>query len=248
MAVTNKALLNEWLAFLSQPATRTLQQFGQNGDVSTFNGATGCTHTILQILILAKTGHIYSHDEISKIAGYPWPSQNPARRGLRTSTDPNSELMRVVRHFGLPYKPVFYNSQVTDAIWTWLCNLNNARGPVLVGVKYDWYPEHRGTVYNGHTADGRPNGYAEFNGATQITGFYGPHATLRVGYAKMADGRWHDFWREPNHGSPSRPERPAYDRFLSGQGRTAINSYRRLLVNGTPRSLLFVVPTATFHP
>lgn len=246
--MTTKALLNDWLAFLAEARTRTLQQFGQTDDESTFNGATGCTHTVLQILIYAKTGRIYSHDEISQVAGYPWPSQNPGRRGMRASTAPTSELMRVVRSFGLPYKPVFYNSDLTPAIWAWLNRVTNANGPALVGIKYDWHPDKRGTVYNGIKADGKPNGFAEIGGATQLYGFAGPHAELRVGYDRSSDGKYHDWWRDPNHGSPARPERPAYDRLSTAQSRKLIQSYRRVLIGGDPRSLMFIVPTTTFEP
>lgn len=246
--MTSKPLLNEWLEFLAEPAVRQLQQFGQSGDSSTFNGATGCTHTCLQILIRAKTGKTVTHDQISRIAGYPWPAYNPNRRGLRTSTSASSELMKVVNYYHLPYKAVFFNRNLNESIQSWLNRVQNAYGPVLVGVKYDWQPEHKGTVYNGLRADGKPNGYAETGGKTQLYGFSGAHAELRVGYDELSDGQYHDWWRDPNHGSPSRPEKPAFDRFKTKQGYALIQSYRHLLINGDPRSLMFVVPTSKFAP
>lgn len=224
------SLLDAWLAFSRN--TTGLQQFGQPGDVSTFGGSTGCTHTILQRLIKAKTGVAPSHDEISRIAGYPWPASNRGMRGLFSGNTGTSEVERVIAHYGLPYDVKFGWSfaAVADA---------SQSGPVMLGIRYGYWPEWRGFVYHGTRADGRPNGYAARHGKTQLTGFEtGFHATLmlgRVGNTAYAN--------EPNHGSSARPEHPDFDIVTLDQARHAYDAY-----SSTGRSPLAWVPTKTFRP
>lgn len=217
-----------------------IQQFGQSGDSSTYNGACACTHCILQTLVLAKTGHLYSQDEISKIAGYPWPVHNPRRRGMLWY----SEIMRVVKHFGLPYAPWAVDSALTTAIWTKFKGYLQD-GPVMVAMRYSHYPENRYAVYNGIHADGRPNGYAISNGKTQLTGAETMgHAILFMAYYDdLQRGRWIVDSFDPNHGSPARPEKPPFDRITTKQAQVIINSNR---LRGLP--LMFLVPTKPFVP
>jgi hypothetical protein len=204
-----------------------LQQFGQGDDQSTFNGATGCTHTCLQRLIKMVTGHQVSHDEISKIAGYPWPASNKAMRGLRSGNTGSSEVEKVLKHFHIPMKVVFG--------WSW-AKLNAALweyGVVEVAILYGYWPEWRGYHYQGVTADGRPGGYSIRGGKTQLRGFEkGAHATLYIGrknYPKSTGAaRYRLFANEPNHGSPSRPEKPDYDTVTTAQARRAYEQYATL--------------------
>lgn len=227
------ALLGSWLEF-SRDNTN-LQQFGQADDESTFNGATGCTHTILQRLVKAKTEKHYSHDQISKIASYPWPNQNRGMRGMRSGGTDN-EAGRVINYFDLPYRIVFDLSfgQLADAA---------ARGPVMVGVLYGYWPEDRGYVYGGVKADGKPGGFAVRNGKTQLRGAEGVyHATLWLGTANV-NGTYTAYANEPNHRSPSRPERPDYDTITGAQLRRAYEQY-----GSRGRRLMAWVPTKTFKP
>lgn len=211
-----------------------VQQFGQANDYYTFGGATGCTHTVLQRLIYLWKGKKVSHDTISKIAGYPLPGRNSGRRGLRPT-----EVMRVVNHYGLPYKVVYGLSagQV----------LEKAKlGPVGFGHVYGWWPEWKGYVYNGTRADGKPNGFASPSGEagrTQLSGFnYGAHFGMVLGVADGTGGTADVVYAfEPNHNSASRPENPAYDRMTRTQFARCYNSYSDIL----GRSPYALVPTKT---
>ena len=226
--MADTALLAAWKRFSTN--NRNLQQFGQSDDESTFNGATGCTHTVLQRLVKAKTGVYYSHDRISSIAGYPTAANNPGRRGMYPS-----EVQRVVNHFGLPYR---YKSNPT---WTEIVD-GMKRGPVLVGIIYGYWPEWVGYKYGGTKADGKPGGYAYRNGKTQLTGFEkGRHAVLFLG-RKTVDGVWRIIANEPNHGSSSRPEKPDWDVVRSAYARRA---WEQFSTSGTRFAWL---PTTTFKP
>lgn len=239
--MSTTALFQAWREFsLAHPA---LQQFGQSDDESTWNGATGCTQTILQRLILAKTGTRYSHDEISRIASYPWPAQNPNRRGMYSGGSDN-EVGRVMAKFGLPYKLMSSTSYQT---WRpWLPNAANERGPVMLGILYGWWPEKPGFHYGDTVSNGSPNGYASIGGKTQLTGAESVyHMILAWGARKDPDRRttYFAYTNEPNHGSGSRPETPAYDRTTTGQLARAYLAYAH---DGRPR--LAWVPTTTFRP
>jgi hypothetical protein len=225
------ALLQSWLNF--SRANTGLQQFGQSGDASTWNGATGCTHTCLQRLIKAQTGRTVSHDTISKVAGYPWPNHNAKKRGLLSP----SEVGRVIAYYKLPYKylPRASWAQVGAAM---------ELGPVMVGIRYGYWPEKVGYRYQGSTADGRPGGFAFRNGKTQLKGFEsGYHAILLLGQYRDANGVYRVSANEPNHGSSSRPEKPDYDDVRAQYAARAYEKY-----GSTGRPLLAWVPTRTFKP
>jgi hypothetical protein len=238
-----KSILAEWTAFFA--AHPDLFQFEQRDDESTYNGSTGCTHSNLQSLNLAIHGDFLSHDEISKLCGYPWPEDNPGKRGMRVSDQPSEELPTCLRRLHLPYEIHFF-ARMTDAVWTYICERNN-NGPILTAVNYPYLPRHKGSGLNGH---------AELGGATQ-SGLTGGHSVIRLGYDKRTDthgsdvkpiARWHDWWHDPDHASPARPERPPFDRFLSPQGRKAIESVQTLRVNGRPWPIMVAVPTRPVHP
>lgn len=227
------ALLDAWLSFSIN--NTNLQQFGQSGDGSTYNGSTGCTHTVLQRLIKAKTGQHVTHDEISTIASYPWPKHNPRMRGLYSGGEDN-EVGRVMAHYHLPY--------ILKSNLSWAGVMAAAtKGPVLIGVRYGYWPEDVGYVYHGVKADGKPGGFAFRNGKTQLRGFEkGYHAVLLLGQ-KMTDGTYRSYANEPNHGSASRPEKPDYDSVRSAHAARAYAQY-----GSTGRALLAWVPTSTFRP
>jgi hypothetical protein len=237
---TPDAARNEWEHLLR---AHPFQQFGQTDDESTFNGATACTHTDLQKLVLAKTGRMYSQDEISAIAGYPPASRNPGRRGLRWYT----EIMAVVRHFGLPYEPYVYAGPLNTPVWTQI-KVYLSRGPVMMAMRYSHYPERRGAIYNGVHADGKPNGYAISNGKTQLVGAESMgHAVMAIAYHDTGSGWVFDSF-DPNHGSPARPEHPPFDRITPKQQQAVINSNRLRFAGDTRLPLQLLVPTHTFTP
>lgn len=202
--------------YLDQRRARPRHQFGQAGCASTFGGSSGCTHTALQDLIQLWTGRILTHDDISRIAGYPWPSQNRTRRGLQWP-----EVQRVFRHFGLPY---VMKSGLTVEELLRASNL----APALVGIRYGDHPRKQGLA----TPNVFRNGPAELNGATQRAGFDGAHAAVLAGYephrVKGVTKHYDAYVVEPNHGSASRPEKPAYDVITTAQLRRAFEAIKTL--------------------
>ena len=226
-------LLRAWKDF-SRANTR-YQQFGQNYDTSTFGGATACTHACLQRLVKAKTGNHYTQDQISRIATYPWPKDNPGKRGMY-SGGRDDEVGKVIDHFDLPYKLQFNLpwSQVQEAM---------ELGPVLIGIRYGYWPEWKGYRYYGHAADGRPGGYAFRHGKSQLTGFEnGYHATLLLGERTVLGVR-RTIANEPNHGSAARKEKPDFDSVRSSYAKRAYEQY-----GFEGRALLAWTPTRTFRP
>lgn len=200
---------------------RPSQQFGQAGDYTTFNGATGCTHTVLQWLVWLWKGKWVTQDAISKVAGYPVPGHNSARRGLRPY-----EVEKVVAHYGLPYEIKFGLTAYQ------VLELAKDRGPVGFGHAYSWWPEWKGYRYAGITADGKPNGFAtplRKAGKTQLSGFTGAHFGVILGVATDPSGPDLVYAWEPNHGSSARPEKPPYDRMYVDQFGKVFDSYSKAL-------------------
>lgn len=217
---------------MAKRRARPAQQFGQSSDVSTFAGATGCTHTVLQFLAYLWKNRWYTHDDISRYAGYPFPTYNIHRRGLRPS-----EVQAFCNRVGLPYV-IRYRMTYLELLRA------SARGPVGFGHSYSYWPEWKGYHYGGRTADGSPNGYAKpllHAGRTQLSGFSPPndaHYGLLLGWDDDASAltarvaAW-----EPNHGSPSRPEKPPYDLMTTAQFRRVYDSYTKVL-GRTPYALI----------
>jgi len=210
---------------------RRSQQFGQANDGSTQNGSNGCTHTVLQWLAWLWLKKWYTHDQVSKLAGYPY----GANRGLRPS-----EVQRFCKAAGLPYvvKYRLTAQQILDTANNW--------GPVGFGHSYSYWPELYGYTYQGVKADGHPNGYGSpkgDRGRTQLRGFVPPndaHFGAVLGYdpAKPSTAVRCAAW-EPNHGSPSRSETPPYDFMTTGQLLHVYESYEKVL----GRTLYALVPT-----
>lgn len=190
------------------------QQFGQTNDARTKNGATGCTDTCLQYLLLLWGKGMHSHDVIRAAAGIG----TALNRGLR----PN-EVQRVCDHFGLPYQVR------TNVSWADLLTYTK-RGPVGIGHAYQYWPEQKGKVYAGNRATGRLNGYAQplsKPGATQIGGHFS-HFGILFGVSSAGNV----FAWEPDHGSPARPERPAFEYMENHQAHVVYNSYQTAFGRG----------------
>lgn len=202
-----------------------LQQFGQTGDASTLNGALGCTHTILQYLLLLWKGRRLSHDQISLLAGYPFPDDNPTRRGMT-----NMEVGVFCAEVDLPYEWAF------DLTPSQILQKSNI-APVLLGVKYKDWPAAKSMGVP--PRNGFRNGNASRFGADQSAGFDGGHAVALIGYETMY-GAPLIYAKEPNHGSQARPKRPDYDTMTSSQFSNAAKSWKKLYPAGNTYAL---VPT-----
>lgn len=221
-------------AALATRANKPFQQFGQANDAYTANGATGCTHTVLQYLAWLVKKRWYTHDEISRMVGYPNQSKIALsrRRGLYPS-----EVGSFLRKAGLPYA-VQYNLSAYKVL-----QISNALGPVGFGHHYAWVPEWYEYTYRGVKADGKPNGFAHplrRAGKTQLTGWAGAHFGACLGWdPHLAVDKPRVFIWEPNHGSSARPEKPSHDLIRSGQFRALYESYNKAL----GRAPYAVVPT-----
>lgn len=206
-----------------------IQQFGQANDARAHNGATACTDTIIQVIHRGWTGaRLLTIDRIRDLAGYT-DAQYRERSGLTAA-----QVQRAMDRLSLPYR---VRSATSPFSASEAMRRANTHGPVLVGIPYGWWPEWRGFRYGTIVADGRPNGYATPPGAagrTQLSGFTGAHAALLLGYSvtRARDGTVTGrptYVKEPNHGSPVRPERPPFDVVTSGQFRRAYDAFGSVL-------------------
>lgn len=190
-------------------------QFGQRNDARTNNGATGCTDTCIQFLALLFTRRWYTHDQI--------------RGAARNGTPAKGLSYPQVDHLGKTLLRGWYRVVLglsADAILA----IVRTKGPVMVGEMYSDHPEWRGYRYGGVTASGRRNGFAwpwGKAGRTQISGFVGRHAVVFIAVAPIPEWgrRLGVYVMEPNHGSPARPEKVAYDVISIDQARRLINRY-----------------------
>src|SRR5262245_14567017 len=172
---------------------RELQQFGQDNDNLVHDGKTACTHTICQFLSLVWNGTIPTLNEVNKLAGMPPNALNERRkpRGMRptefqTFLEKTKIPMKIVR--GLAFPKMF---AAADA------------GPVMYGMRYGSAPVKTKNHPNGATQKG-PD-VVDIRHAVVLLGSLSSPAV--GGRPARVDA----FRKEPNHGSPNRPERPAYD-------------------------------------
>lgn len=190
-------------------------QFGQANDARTNNGATGCTDTCLQFLALLLLRRWHTHDQIRGAARNLTP--------LKGLSYPQVDywLREIAK---LPYK--VQTGLSADTILGYVRN----RGPVLVGEIYPDHPEWQGYRYFGVTANGRRNGYSwprRASGKTQLGSSYFRHAIVFIAVAPIPawGGQLGVYVMEPNHGSPARPEKVAYDVITITQARVLVNRY-----------------------
>lgn len=194
-----------------------LQQFGQQHDDAAFDGKTACTHVICQYLALLWKGRLYTINEVNSLAGMPYrPTRNGVPRGMN-----NLEFQRFCDRVGIPMEVRFGLSFETVLRWS-----NNA--PVFYGMEYESAPRKRGYRYMGRVATPP---FALLNGATQLGSKVGRHAVALLGYrAVLSDATnqpiGYRAWRkEPNHGSPLRPEKPPYDVITTQQAKAEYLAY-----------------------
>lgn len=193
-------------------------QFGTTDDESTQNGALGCTHTIWRFIIFAYTGRWYTHDQISKLAGYPYQGGS-THRGMRVS-----ESQRLCSALHLPY---VYRGNLDDSSVLRASNV----GPVLLGVRYGSWPNWRG--YHHQTVPAPWARPLDKAGRNQFTGFFGSHAVGFLGYLRVPTAgtfvRNDCYVMEPNHDSPARPENVPYDIVTQSQMLKAFHDTRARL-------------------
>jgi hypothetical protein len=145
-----------------------------------------------------------------------------------------TEIKRVIDYFGLPYTYV----TGIDAAYI-RKKLTNGYKPILVGVGYRAYPNK----------DNRCGPISAEIGGRNDCGFRGAHAVLACEERahRGAKGKFlhHDIYmRDPDHGSPSRPARPNYDRIK----RVQLQNTMRALVTDTSWNNTFAfVPTKKKH-
>lgn len=195
---------------------RTRYQFGQPKDSLVDGGAVACTDTCIQLIKLMVDGRRVSLDKVRRLSGGP----TDGSRGLRSS-----EALRAMRKLGLPYTTA--NLTARQAM-----DISRTLGPVIVAEAYWAHPQWMGSTYMGTRAgrfarDARGKrrwvGYAKplrEAGKTQLTGFDGGHADLLVWANKRTA-----FVRDPNHNSPARPERPAWDELTVKQLDRMLDSF-----------------------
>lgn len=202
-------------------------QFGTTDDESTDNGSIGCTHASWRFIIFVYTGKWLSHDQISKAAGFPF-GGGSTNRGMRI--EEGQQLARVLK---LPYtyRPNMSTADVLRASNT---------GPVLFAMRYGSYPNWKD--YRGRSVPSpfaRPLGKA---GRNQFTGFFGSHAADLLGFLRVpATGtfvRNDCYVYEPNHDSPARPEKVAFDVITQGQFKKCYTDVRERL--GWSATMAFV--------
>jgi hypothetical protein len=176
-------------------------QFGTSDDECTDNGSLGCTHAVWRFIAWTYKGRWYSHDQLSKLAGYPCGGTS-SNRGMRVS-----ESQHLCKALGLPlvFKGHLSSSELLHA---------SKLGPCMFAMRYGDWPNW--AHYDGRT---RPRPWArptDHAGRNQFTGFTGSHAGALLGYKRIETTKG-TFVRndayvfEPNHDSPARPENVAYD-------------------------------------
>lgn len=202
-----------------------LQQFGQANDSYVWQGATACTHTICQSLYLIWNGRTLTLNEINKLAGMPVLARN-------AKGQPRGMNSRELQHFfdvtALPYAVRFGLS------FDQLLPYAN-RAPVMYAMRYGTAPEWPNYVYQGHHSRAP---FAIHGGKTQLSGAESiRHAVLMLGYRQVLDDRtgkmvaYHVWRKEPNHNSPSRPEKPPYDVITGKQAKAEYEAYTTVLGN-----------------
>jgi hypothetical protein len=207
--VSDKPILDR-LRLLAETNPR-LQQFGQSNDNLVHNGSTACTHTVCQFLSLAWNGTIPSLNEVNKLAGMP--NNATDAKGRPRGMRPN-ELATYLKNAKIPMKIVrgfSFNSLLDHSL----------DGPVFYGMRYGSAPSRTKAHPNGTTQRGKH--VSDMRHAVVMLGF------LRFPATGGQPARTEVYRKEPNHGSPLRPERPPYDTLSDRQARIEYEAYHDLL-------------------
>lgn len=111
------------------------------------------------------------------------------------------------------------------------------RGPVLIAEDYWAHPQWKGYYYGGKKQTGIAR---NLSGRNVYVGFSDPEGhsgnnqwTFRLGHmvvlatSAIIDGKNVGYVRDPNHNSPTRPQRPAWDRISGRQLGRMMRSFNR---------------------
>ena len=214
---------------------RNRYQFGQPDDSLVKEGEVACADTCIQLTVLLVKGKRVSLDKVRQRSGAP--QDIPLTR---------DQALRALHSFGLPYVAR------SDLGAAGILQVARERGPVIICEKYWAHPQWKGYSYAGKTLNGlAKNG----SGRTVRPGFARPAKksgltqwTFRDGHAVLAaadgwEGQEHvGFIRDPNHNSPARPERPAYDIVSMAQLDRMLESWPGRLVLAPTRRLFGNTP------
>lgn len=188
-------------------------QFGQVG--APCGGSSCCTDTCIQMIVEYYKDKTYSLNEIRRRAqlGTNF-NENPCT-GIN-----NIEVLNALNRLGVHhYKTAF-------GIDAKFVQDKARKGPVLVGVHYGSWPTKK--TGNCHVRGIRK---AELGGRTDCN-FSGAHAVLVIGSRTHLSSRGRKlhtdiFARDPDHNSPSRPEKPKKDRIHRYDLRLAMENLPR---------------------
>jgi hypothetical protein len=206
-------------------ARRNRYQFGQPKDDLVDGGAVACTDTCIQLIVKMAKDKNVSLNEVRRKSGAP----KDGSRGMRPS-----EVLRALKAFGLDY------AARGDLSARDILRITRNRGPVVIAELYWAHPQWKGYRYAGKTNKGWTRsasgkrirvGFSEpltKSGSNQWT-FRGGHAVL-LAWAKVAGLDDVDESvggvRDPNHNSPSRPQRPKWDELTPHQINRMVRSIR----------------------
>lgn len=197
-------------------------QFGQRPSSTTLvqGGAVACCDTSIQMVLRIARGEWYSLNEIRRRS---WAPEDEPMNSV--------EALRALNSFGLDYHEI---SPTPRDLYQIVVD----KGPVIIAEAYWSHPQWEGYVYGGRKLTGNAK---DANGDKVFVGFSKPlshsglnqptfrdgHAVL-VATADMIDGKMAFFERDPNHDSPARPERPAWDRVSAQQLARQLSSFRSI--------------------
>lgn len=178
-------------------------QFGES--TAPCGGSSCCTDTCIKMIVEYYKEQTHPLAEIRKRAQAKTNFNEGPCTGLN-----HVEVLNALSYYGLSHYTVSFGAdaqKVFDKVKI---------GPVIVGVHYGSYPEWEGKCGAGPEA--------EIGGKTDCS-FTGAHAVLAIG-GRFHVGRGHRdiYVRDPDHNSPSRPEKPAYDRIRKHQLNVAMQN------------------------
>lgn len=167
-------------------------QFGQPG-TSMCLAQTACTDTCVQMLIEYWKDRSVTLANIRVASGGP----HDCVHGLNPT-----QTLQALRAYGI------HNYKIGRGVGTSFIRSKLKNGPVLIVVGYDKYPTAR-AGHCGHSND------ADKGGKNDCI-FKGAHAVLAIAGASTP-GHTGFYMRDPDHNSPSRPYKPAYDQISNKQ-------------------------------
>jgi len=215
-------LLRSGYQFGQPDATTTLVTRDTPGDVA-------CADTGMQLITRIVTGRRIRLNQVRRVSGAP-----------HHAPTPTALVEPALRRLGLPYEQRLGGT--ARQVW----DLCAARGPILLAEGYWSHPRWKGKA-PAWSRDPRSGsrvrvGYARPSaraGNTQPD-FIAGHMVV-VAWAGLRDGERVFGVRDPNHASPARPERPAWDELSMSQMLRMLRSFTpsRTAICWAPTEVLF---------